>query len=432
MEWLRYPVLLISILFCLLLGACGPETAPDRSAHGGALSAQAVVSSSPEIIAVSPITGAIELPTQAIEIVTARTLVPTPNLAASTETELDQVALTNPRPLQLPEELGQAPLGLIVWSPDSKHFLANAIGDEVLRVGQMGYSALDLYLGDGETGEVKFLAHNAGWPAWSRDGLSIYYLTGRAEGDRVRYDLYRADAALAKPELLATGVGEPGTQPAVSELADGSVVLLNQAYQVAVLDQGALTPVADLVGVEAIRGKSAGFSLAPDGHSLIVLSQDTATLVDLATPGVETRLNGLIHFSQNVAWTADSSHLAYGTSAGIFIYDRLAKSERAVAGRAPLGFPPDDQTAGFHVPVWSPDEQIILFAASTQDWERRGLLGVDSAFQFAALVDGTQWKAISDLVMTVAPDKVRAIEFRREPATGRESPTLVNLTWTHP
>ena len=79
-------------------------------------------------------------------------------------------------PLQLPEELGQAPLGSFVWSPDSKHFLAIAMGDETLSVDQLGYSVSDLYLGNGETGEVKFLARNAGWPAWSRDGLSLIHI----------------------------------------------------------------------------------------------------------------------------------------------------------------------------------------------------------------------------------------------------------------
>ncbi len=238
MKRLPYPILLLSMVFAMLLGACGPELAPNGSAQDGGPSAQAGASPSAALIAVSPTAGPTELPTEPIEIVTARTPVPTPDLAASTQTELDQVALANPLPLQLPEELGQAPLGLFVWSPDSKHFLANAMGDETLSVGQLGYSVPDLYLGDGETGEVKFLARNAGWPAWSRDGRSIYYLAGRAEGDLVRYDLYRADATLANPELVAPNVGDTGAQPAVTELPDGRLVLFDQDYHVAIWDQG--------------------------------------------------------------------------------------------------------------------------------------------------------------------------------------------------
>ena len=157
MKRLSYPILLISMLFATLLGACGPELAPNGSAQDGGPSAQPGASPSAAFVAVSPTAGPTELPTEPIEIVTARTPVPTPDLAASTQTELDQVALTNPLPLQLPEELGQAPLGLFVWSPDSKHFLANATGDEILSVGQLGYPVPDLFLGDGETGEVKFL-----------------------------------------------------------------------------------------------------------------------------------------------------------------------------------------------------------------------------------------------------------------------------------
>ena len=219
------------MVLAMLLGACGPELSPNGSAQDEGPSAQTGASPSAAFVAGSPTAGPTELPTKQIEIVTARTPVPTPDLAALTQTELDQVALANPLPLQLPEELGQAPLGLFVWSPDSKHFLANAMGDETLSVGQLGYSVPDLYLGDGETGEVKFLAHNAGWPAWSRDGRSIYYLAGRAEGDLVRYDLYRADATLANPELVAPNVGDAGAQPAVTELPDGRLVLFDQEYQ---------------------------------------------------------------------------------------------------------------------------------------------------------------------------------------------------------
>ena len=433
MKRLSYSILLIAMFFAVLLSACGPEPTPNGSVQDRGPSAQPEASPSAASGIVSPLAGSTELPGEPIEIVTARTPVPTPDLAASTQTELDQVALVNPRPLQLPEELGQAPLGLIVWSPDSKHFLANAMSDQALNVGQMGYAVPDLYLGDGETGEVKYLTHNAGWPAWSRDGRSIYYLTGRGEGDLVHYDLYRADTTLANPELVATDVGDAGTQPAVSELADGRLLLLDQDYQVAIWDQGKLTTIADLVGLDAVRGRVANFSLAPDGHSLVVLAQDVpATLIDLAVPAVEAQLNGLIHFADSVAWSADSSRLAYGTSDGIFVYDRAAKSERVIADRATFGFPPDDPMANFQVPVWSPDERFLLFAGTTKDWMRRGILSVDTAFQFVALVEGTQWKALSDKVLEVAPNRVRAIEFRREADTGREIPVLVDLTWPHP
>ena len=125
----------------------------------------------------------------------------------------------------------------------------------------MGYSVPDLYLGDGETGEVKFLAHNAGWPAWSWDGRSIYYLSGRIEGDLVRYDLYRAEPTLANPELVVLNVGDAGTQPAVSELADGRFVLLDQGYQPAIWDQGKMTTIADLIGLG--RNSRQGCRLLP-------------------------------------------------------------------------------------------------------------------------------------------------------------------------
>ena len=72
---------------------------------------------------------------------------------------------------------------------------------------------------------------------------------------------------------------------------------------------------------------------------------------------------------------------------------------------------------------------ILLFAATAEDWMRKGLFGVDTAFEFAALADGTQRKAISDTTLVAAPDKMQAVEFRENPETGRMSPGLVNLSW---
>lgn len=433
MKRLSVWVMIFSSIAGVLLAACGPEGLPAKSGQDQGRSAQAAPSPTATALALSPLATPAELPTQEaqeIEMITGRTPAPTPDLAAATQTELDQFALSNPRALQVPAELGQAPLGLIAWSPDSKTFLANAIGAEVLQAGQAGYSVPDLYLGDGETGEVTFLAHNAGWPAWSRDGSAIYYLAGRVEGDRVQHDLVRSDPALTQPELVVSGVGDSGSQPAVSELADGRLVLLDSAYQVSILDKESLLPVADLVGLEAIRGKQAGFSVAPDGHSLVVLGQEVpATLIDLDTGLIEATLNGPVQFANSVAWSKDSSRLAYGTADGVTVYDRATKTSQAVADRDTFQFPRDDVTASFQTPVWSPDEHYLLFAAATKDWERPGRLHVDTAYTFIVPIGGASLKAVSDKAMAVAPSRILAIEFRRHPDTDQETPTLVDLTW---
>ena len=165
----------------------------------------------------------------------------------------------------------------------------------------------------------------------------------------------------------------------------------------------------------------------------MVLGQDVpATLIDLATSTVEAQLNGPIHFQNSVAWSADSSRLAYGTSDGLFVYDRAAKSERVIADRATFGFPPDDPMASFQGPVWSPDERFLLFAATTKDWMRRGILSTDMAYLFVTPIDGTQMRAVSDKATDVAPDKVRAIEPRRDPETGREKSHFGQPNLGHP
>lgn len=430
MKHLSCLAIILSILLGMSLSACGPEALPGDSGQGNGLSAQAAPTPTAGAIAISPIVLPTEAPTPEIEILATRTAVATPDLTAPTQTELDQMALANPRPLRLPQEMGQVPLGSIAWSPDSKQFLANATGEEVLRVGQAGYAVPDLFLGNGETGEVRFLAHNAGWPAWSRDGQSFYYLAGRVEEDQVRYDLYRADPGLVAPELVAAGIGDTGTQPAVAELADGRLVLLDHTHQVAIWDRGSVTPIADVAGTEALRGKVAGFSVAPDGQSLVVLGQDVpATLIDLATGSVEAVLPDSIHFADNIAWSADSGRLAYGTANGLFVYDRANQAKQVIADRSGFQFPPDDPMAGFQAPVWSPDGRFVLFAATTGDWIRPGRLNTDTVFHFVARVDGTQRKALSDKAIIVAPNPLRAIEFRSDPQTGAESPALVDVVW---
>ena len=62
MKRLPYRILLISMLFALLLGACGPEPTPNGSAQDGGLSAQPGASPSVAFVAVSPTAGPTELP----------------------------------------------------------------------------------------------------------------------------------------------------------------------------------------------------------------------------------------------------------------------------------------------------------------------------------------------------------------------------------
>ena len=430
MKRLSYPILLISMLFATLLGACGPEPAPNGSAQDGGPSAQPGASPSAAFVAVSPTAGPTELATESIEIVTARTPVPTPDLAASTQTELDQVALANPRPLQLPEELGQAPLGLITWSPDSKHFLADAFSDESIWVGQAGYSLTDLYLGDVTSDKVSLVLHNAGWPAWSRDGHTIYYLAIRSSDQDVQYDLYRRSLADEESQLVFTDVGDPGTQPAVSETADGRLVSLNRDYQTVLIDQGTITLIASLVNLPTTSITGENFSLAPDGATLAVLSQSHPIyIVDLAKPALVATVDAAVPFFNNVAWSGDSSQLAYATPEGLFVYDLPTRSARSVVTRNDLGLPSGDPTVSFGLPIWSPDEQTILFAASTQDWTRTSKLSRNAAYQFASTANGDHWKALSETLLNLAPNKAQAITPQREPETGRELPFLIDLTW---
>ena len=416
--------------FFFSLAACAT---PPRATEVGVPVATSPVVASTTVLsetATPPLPELTQVTTSVVGLAPNETTVPTPDLAASTVPELDSITISNAQPLVLPEETVAKPLGLLVWSPDGQHFLANVISDESVRVGQAGYSLLDLYQGDATTGVVSLVLKNAGWPAWSRDGRSIYYLSAHGNDDRVQYDLYKMSLVDGTSQLVFADVGDPGTQPVVAETADGRLVLLDRDYQASLLDQGTLAPIADLAGLPASAGAIDNFSLAPDGVTLAILSQGHPIyIVDLATEAPIGTVNATVSSSSNVAWSEDSNRLAYATPDGITVHDVRTNETYPVASRGNLGIPSNDPTTSFEMLAWSADQQTLLFAAATDDWMRRGTVGQSAAYQFASTVDGTHWKALSDAPIVLSPQKNRAIASQLAQETGREQLYLVDVTW---
>jgi len=367
------------------------------------------------------------------------TPVPTPDLQATTVPELDNIAFVNPRPLPLPLK-DHVSFGAVAWSPDGKYYLGDFPGSESLWVGNVGYSVLDLYMGNADTGELTLWQHNAGWPAWSRDGRSVYYLALRSDGQRFYFDLYRRALDSEESGLVVQDVGVPYLpQPAAVETEDGSLLTLNREHQPALLriaDENAeLLPLASLFGRNAIAGQKTFFSLAPDGHTVAVVSYGAAMplyLADLTTAGIASDIQDVVGAFSNVAWSADSRRLAYASRNGVFIYDLPTGQVQALVTRQDLGFPKDDPRSGLGNLFWSPDERVVLFHAGTPDWQYQGTNqgNCRSSFLFAATSDGSYWKALSCYFLdSLVPGGSRAIVSDCDPETQRETKYLVDVIW---
>ena len=431
--------LVLAILAAVVLSGCGPET-PVPSGTGQAIdtAAPATVSAPTESAALSPVSEptvdvspiiAPILPTPTDVLVhPTPTLIPTPDVNAPGP-ELDGIGLVNPRPLLLPEGIEGYAFGVITWSPDGSQFLGNVVADEAITVGDAGYPVMDLYVGEGDTGEVSFLQHNAGWPSWSRDGRSIYFLKGHGDGQQVYYDLYRQSGLMGEAMLLAEDVGFGGPDAAVAEAVDGRLVLRDRGGQVTVLDGDSLIPIWSLVGnEEPSPNESEFFSLAPDGHTVAIGSlNEPLYIVDLENLHLVAQLDTIISSSDNIGWSIESDRIAYTTSEGVFVYDLQQGSQEVIVTRQNLGYPEQDGAGGFSLPIWSVSGDILLFVSGTPDWAYDDT-GHRYWYLFAATSDKSQVKALSRSVPdAVAPDGSRAIVSEWDPGGRTEMKLLVDV-----
>ena len=426
--------LLFAMLLAVLLGGCGPETLPPAGSgraedavvqEAASATSQATVVSPlpspqppPETTVVEPLTTTMTLPAPteilAPNVISTPAPIPTPDLQATTVPELDGVVLANIRPLQGVAANPSTSLPY-AWSPDGTQFLGNAYSGESMKIGNVGYMVFDLIIGDTASGQVRILRHNAGNPAWSRDGQYVYYLAARQDDSGIHDDLYRQAIDFeAAPELIVQNVGDTGQQPAVQETADGLLLVSNQMYQPALIqatgDTVSVVPVAEMVGIEqwGESGESACASLAPDGQTVVVISHDrTGYLIDLTSKVLLGDLNEMPSGCLEMTWSADSTKLTYANDQGIFVYDLRTREKRAIVSRSDLGFPDGVTEAEFARPVWLPGEQQLLFTAGTSEWYAAS---GDRYYLFVAESDGSHVRPLAPVVGRIfAGDRSQAI-----------------------
>ena len=415
-QWIFFAT--ICLLTVGVLIACGPETAPVTS-----------TSSESPALTDTPTVDLGVVPFLEGEMTVAGNR---PGFNLSTVPALDGITFTPYKRLHTPEGTDTTVRGFFDWSPDGRYVLAHKGSDEVIQIGSLGYALADLYLGDGETGEVRLLQENAGWPSWSRDGHWIYYLTGMKDGDRPRYDLYRRSMETGDSVLVVADVGAPGTEQAAVELSDGRLLLLDKNYRAALFEDDVITPLSSLAG-HAVPQEVIyeNYAVAPDEHTVAVFSpQAPLYLVDLDARTLIDTVPVNIDNHRPLAWSADSRRFAFVNRDGLFVYDRDTQAISPIVTRKDLGMREEDVTACFYEPIWSPNEDVLLFGAINQDWEITRGWSQNSGMQFAVTVDGAYLRALTDAsIALLSPDKTHGLGLQWDVETWKLIPVLIDMVW---
>lgn len=419
-QWLFFAS--ICLLTVGVLIACGPETAPVTSTS----------SASQAPTDTSTVAGAVDL--GVVPFLEGETTGGgnRPGFSPSTVPVLDEITLTPYQLIHTPEGTDRPVRSLFDWSPDGRYFLADKGSDEVIEIGSLGYGLADLYLGDGETGEVRLLQENAGWPSWSRDGDWIYYLTGMKDGDRPRYDLYRRSMDTGDSELVVEDVGAPDTEQAAVEISDGRLLLLDKNYRAALFEDGVITPLSTLAGVTVPQEVIyENYAVAPDEHTVAVFSpQAPLYLVDLDTRTLVDTVPVNIDNHRPLAWSADSRRFAFANRDGLFVYDRDSQTISPIVTRQDLGMREEDVTACFYEPIWSPNEDVLLFGAINQDWEIIRGSTSNVGIKFAVTVDGSHLRALSDATtLALSRDKTQGLWSQWDVETWKSVRVLMTVQW---
>ena len=417
----------ICLLVVGILVACGPESIPVIST--------ASESQVPADTPTSVISHTVDLGVVPFLVGEATGGKSRPPFNQSTVPALDEITFTPYKLLHTPEGTDATVRGFFDWSPDGRYFLAHKGSDEVIQTGPLGYALADLYLGDGETGEVRLLQENAGWPSWSRDGDWIYFLTGMKDGDRPRYDLYRRSMETGDSVLVVADVGAPGTEQAAVEISAGRLLLLDKNYRAALFENGVITPLSTLAGHPVPQEVIfENYAVAPDGRTVAVFSpQAPLYLVDLDTRALDSIVQVILDNHRPLAWSADSRRFAFANRDGLFVYDRDTQTISPIVTRQDLGMREEDVTAWFYEPIWSPNEDVLLFGAINQDWEITRGWSSSSGIKFVVTTDGSHLRALSDATtLTLSRDKTHGLGSQWNGETWKSVPVLIDIVWRSP
>jgi tricorn protease len=261
------------------------------------------------------------------------------------------------------------------WSapaPDGKTIAITARGFPFAQWWRRGHSHLDesevwlvREVGPGTSDMPRYEPVTAGgaksgWPMWSSDGATIYFMSDRSGAE----NLWARAVSGGEPRMLTRFTDGRVLWPAIS--ADGQAITFERDFGVWTYDVAA--GQANRVNV-TLRGVPAGpgvehltltngiqqLALAPDAKKLAFVVRGEVFAASAKDGGDATRVTTTPGSEEQLAWAPDSRRLAYSSDRDgtwhLYLYDFAARTETQLTRGA----------ANDISPRWSPDGRRIAF-----------------------------------------------------------------------
>ena len=200
----------------------------------------------------------------------------------------------------------------------------------------------------------------SGWPMWSRDGATLYYMSDRNGNE----NLWSRPAAGGEAAAVTRFTNGRVLFPAIS--ADGQAIAFERDFGVWTYDVA--TREARHVPI-TLRGSPAGpavdhltlssgiqqLAVAPDGKKLAFTVHGEVFAASSKDGGDATRVTTTPGAEEQLAWAPDSRRLAYSSDRDgawhLYMYDFSSRSETQLTRTS----------ANDIAPRWSPDGRRIAF-----------------------------------------------------------------------